>query len=431
MHGHSGQCRWPLCAGREPSPAVAASLAASGCSYRIVAGPSNATVLLGTQARFNCTVAPGWKLIMWALNGTVVLSVTPAGPIYTSERFTAASYEEEGGSFVSEMVILDAQLNDTGHIKCSLQSSGRDASAFLSVQVMGTLHIPQAGPVVKDEPCNVTCRAAGWVPLPDISWEIGVPVSHSSYQSIPEPDDLQSAVSVLTLTPQGDGTLTCVAQLKALPAQKAASVNLTVVPPGRILGKPLDRVLRQAVTCWQPPGLSRSAVRGCMLTRGGTGPATRLRGSLDKPGASLPAWAIALLAVSLSLLLVLLIVLMAVLCRRCSRAGAKESSYEGEIRSVLVFPSSCASPRPCPSLPAEANLPATQLGHGGRRRDRYLLTGTEVSRRKAENLKTSETSEKTKGGNENYGYWAEEPRPVGPRPAGVKYSEVPVEESQK
>ncbi|XP_059020741.1 immunoglobulin superfamily member 5 isoform X6 [Mustela lutreola] len=210
---------------------VLAGLAASGSSYQIIEGPKNATVLEGSEARFNCTVSPGWRLIMWALNDMVVLSVTPTEPIITNNRFTSASYEE-GSNSISEMIIHDVQLGDTGRIKCSLQNSDRDASAFLSVQVMGELLIPRGNLVVtEDKPCNVTCHALGWIPLPDISWEIGVPVSHSSYYSGLEPDDLQSAVSILTFTPQGNGTLTCLANMKGLNAHKSVTVNLTVVEP--------------------------------------------------------------------------------------------------------------------------------------------------------------------------------------------------------
>lgn len=267
--------------------AVLAGLAASASSYQIIEGPKNATVLVGEEARFNCTVSPGWKLIMWALNGTVVLSVTPTEPIITNNRFTSASYEDDG-NFISEMIIHDVRFSDAGHIKCSLQNSDHDGSAFLSVQVVGKLFIPDSGlEVTEDKPCNVTCQAAGWTPPPDLSWKIGAPVSHSSYFSIPERSDPQSAVSVLSLTPQGNGTLTCVASMKGMLVQKSLTVNLTVVP--------------------LPSG--------------------------SQPGASLPTWAIVLLAVSLSLLLILIIVLIIIFCCRCvSRREEKESSYHNEIR---------------------------------------------------------------------------------------------------
>ncbi|KAM8906605.1 immunoglobulin superfamily member 5 [Lycaon pictus] len=269
---------------------VLAGLAASGSSYQIIEGPKNATVLEGSEARFNCTVSQGWRLIMWSLNGTVVLSITPTEPIITNDRFTSASYEE-GGNSISEMIIHDVQLGDAGIIKCSLQNSDRDASAFLSVQVMGELLIPRGNLVVtEDEPCNVTCCALGWIPLPDISWNIGVLVSQSSHYSGPEPNNLQSAVSVLTLTPQGNGTLTCVANMKGLLAHKSVTVNLTVVQPSM--------------------------------------------GNIDKPGTSLPTWAIVLLAVSLSLLLILIIILIIIFCC-CYVSGKekKESSYQSQIRN--------------------------------------------------------------------------------------------------
>lgn len=106
---------------------------ACGSSNEIIEGPKNVTALKGSEARFNCTISQGWKLIMWALKGTVVLSITPTEPIITNDRFTTMSYEE-GGNFISEMIIHDVQLSDAGQIKCSLQNSDRDGSAFLSVQ---------------------------------------------------------------------------------------------------------------------------------------------------------------------------------------------------------------------------------------------------------------------------------------------------------
>ncbi|KAB0373826.1 hypothetical protein FD755_014082 [Muntiacus reevesi] len=292
-----------------------------GSSSEIIEGPKNVTALKGSEARFSCTISQGWKLIMWALRGTVVLSMTPNGSIITSDRFTSASYQE-GANFISEMIIHDVQLSDAGQVKCSLQNSDRDGAAFLSVQVMGQLLIPGGSLVViEDNPCNVTCRALNWTPLPDLSWEIGVPVSHSSYYSILEPEDLQSVESVLALTPQGNGTVTCVAEMKGLDVRESVTVRLTVVQP------PLD--------------------------------------SIDKPGTSLPTWAIVLLAVSLSLLLILVIVLIIILCCCVSRTEKEESSYQSEIR-------------------------------------------------KSATMKTSKDTLGTKleSGNENYGYHSDEPRTI-------------------
>ena len=101
---------------------------------------------------------------------------------------------------------------------------------------MGELFIPSVNLVVaENEPCEITCLASHWTWLPDISWELGLLVSHSSYYFVPEPSDLQSAVSILALTPQSNGTLTCVATWKSLKARKSATVNLTVIrrPQGK------------------------------------------------------------------------------------------------------------------------------------------------------------------------------------------------------
>lgn len=112
---------------------ILAQLTVSGSSYQIIEGPRNVTALKGSEARFNCTVTHGWKLIMWALNGIVELSLTSQKPIITSNRFTSASYNSTD-SFISEMIIHNVQLNDSGPVQCSLQNSNVFGFAFLSVQ---------------------------------------------------------------------------------------------------------------------------------------------------------------------------------------------------------------------------------------------------------------------------------------------------------
>uniref|UniRef100_A0A8C5JY15 Immunoglobulin superfamily member 5 n=1 Tax=Jaculus jaculus TaxID=51337 RepID=A0A8C5JY15_JACJA len=279
----------------------------SGSGSQILEGPKNATVLKGSEAHFNCTVSAGWKLIMWALKGTVELSITPQAPIITNNRFTSASYQDVDGNFVSEMIIHDVQPSDSGPVQCSIQNSDLHGTAFLSVEVMGTLNIPGNSLVVTEgEPCNVTCYVLDWSPLPDISWEVRVPVSHSSYFSFVESGDLLLAGSVLGLTPLGNGTLTCVATLKSTQAGKSLTVNLTVV---------------------QPPS--------------GNDPPN----SIDQSGSALPTWAIVLLAVSFSLLLVLIIVLVVIFCCCCvSEREKKESSYQNEIRKSANVKASQGAP---------------------------------------------------------------------------------------
>lgn len=95
--------------------------------------------------------------------------------------------------------------------------------------VVGTLSIPKTGHVLKDQPCNITCRASGWTPLPDLSWKLEISVHNWSYSSTREPSDPQSTSSILTLVPQDNGTVTCVAAMRGLPEHKSITANLTVV----------------------------------------------------------------------------------------------------------------------------------------------------------------------------------------------------------
>lgn len=179
---------------------VLAGLAASGSSYQIIEGPRNATVLEGSEASFNCTISPGWSLIMWALNGTVVLSITPKEPIITNKRFTSVSYEE-GGNFISEMIIHDVQLSDAGHIKCSLQNSDRDGYAFLSVQESSyQSEVRKSASMKTDKEAFETKSKSGnenygyvsdIASLPPRSSEASVPEQRSSRQPHQTPDDHQ------------------------------------------------------------------------------------------------------------------------------------------------------------------------------------------------------------------------------------------------
>ncbi|XP_054980518.1 immunoglobulin superfamily member 5 [Sorex araneus] len=266
-------------------------------SNQILEGPRDATVLAGSEARFNCTVSPGWQLLMWTLNGVVVLSLTPSEVIVTNERFTEQSYPVgAGGGNISELTIHSVQLGDAGQVSCSLQGNGQSSTAVLSVQAVGTLSIPKTGPVLRNQPCNVTCNASGWTPLPELSWELEIPAVNSSYSNVLEPNNPNSTSSVLTLVPQDSGPVTCVARMRGLSEPRSVTANLTVVS-----------------------------------SLGGSG-----------PGPALPTWAIVLLAVSLTLLLILIITLVVIFCCYYPRRREKKAwSYQSEVRKPAdVKPSS-------------------------------------------------------------------------------------------
>ncbi|XP_034608985.1 immunoglobulin superfamily member 5 isoform X8 [Trachemys scripta elegans] len=111
-----------------------ASLTGFGFGYSIIKGPVNATVLAGSEARFNCTVSQGWQIIIWLLNGNAVLTTTHAGgAVVTMVRFTQQNYTS-GENFTSELIIHNVQQNDSGKIECSIQTGVSNSYAFLSVQ---------------------------------------------------------------------------------------------------------------------------------------------------------------------------------------------------------------------------------------------------------------------------------------------------------
>lgn len=106
-----------------------------GFCYSVIQGPTNATVLAGSEARFNCTVSLDWVILIWLSNGNPVLTVTSAyGPVLgPSDRFTSQNYTSSSGVTL-ELIIHNTQLSDSGKIECSTQQFGESGFAFLSVQ---------------------------------------------------------------------------------------------------------------------------------------------------------------------------------------------------------------------------------------------------------------------------------------------------------
>ncbi|XP_026577078.1 immunoglobulin superfamily member 5 isoform X1 [Pseudonaja textilis] len=107
-----------------------------GFGYAIVEGPQNLTVVVGSMARFSCTVSDGWKILIWLFNGNPKLSVLSDGKtIVTDKRYNQKGSNISGSRFTSELMIDDVQLTDSGQIKCSLQNNNDNRYAFLSVQI--------------------------------------------------------------------------------------------------------------------------------------------------------------------------------------------------------------------------------------------------------------------------------------------------------
>ncbi|XP_033929855.1 immunoglobulin superfamily member 5-like, partial [Melopsittacus undulatus] len=212
---------------------LTASLPGLGFCYSIIRGPSNATVLAGLEARFNCTVSEGWVILIWLSNGNPILTVINSqGAVETSDRFTSQNYTSSNG-FTSELIIHKTQLSDSGKIECSIQQTSDNGFAFLSVQVNGSLFIKNSTLTVKDnKTVEIVCEAIGWAPAPDITWMTnGSFIDKSRYatQQSQGSNGLHNALSTLTLTPTDTEILTCLADIEALPNPQNASVTLIFV----------------------------------------------------------------------------------------------------------------------------------------------------------------------------------------------------------
>ncbi|XP_035171715.1 immunoglobulin superfamily member 5 [Oxyura jamaicensis] len=212
---------------------LSASLTGLGFCSSIVNGPTNATVLAGSEARFNCTVMKGWVILIWLFKANPVLTViNPHGPIETSSRFTSQNYTNND-EFTSELIIHNTQLNDSGKIECSAQQAGESSFAFLSVQVNGSLFIKNSTLTVKEnETLEIVCEALGWAPAPDITWMTNdslIDKSRYVTQQSQGSNDLHNALSVLTLTPTDTEILTCLADIEALPNPQNATITVFFV----------------------------------------------------------------------------------------------------------------------------------------------------------------------------------------------------------
>ncbi|XP_071608905.1 immunoglobulin superfamily member 5 isoform X1 [Heliangelus exortis] len=263
------------------------------CSF-IIKGPTNATVLAGSEAHFNCTVSLDWLIIIWLSNGIPVLTVIRSqGPVETSDRFTSQNYTNSN-AFISELIIHKTQLSDSGKIECSIQQPGESGFAFLSVQVNGSLFITNSTLTVKEnKTIDIVCEALGWAPAPNITWMTNdsfIDKSRYVTQHSQGSNDLHNALSILTLTPTDTEILTCLADIEALPHPQNASVTVMFVNP-----------------------------------------ATENEYSEDSGSTR-----VIVLAVVLSVLGIILLIIIIVVVVRCCCLKKEESIYQTEIRKAAV-----------------------------------------------------------------------------------------------
>ncbi|XP_064924239.1 immunoglobulin superfamily member 5 isoform X3 [Columba livia] len=226
---------------------LTASLPGLGFCYSIINSPENATVLAGSDARFNCTVSVGWLILIWLFNGNPVLTViNPQGAIETSDRFTSRNYTSSNG-FTSELIIHNTQLSDSGKIECSTQQPNESSFAFLSVQVNGSLFIKNSTlTVTENKTVEIVCEALEWAPAPDIAWMTNdsfIDKSRYVTQQSQGSNGLHNALSILTLTPVDTEILTCLADIEALPNPQNATV--TVIFVNSTMGSTYENEIRK------------------------------------------------------------------------------------------------------------------------------------------------------------------------------------------
>ncbi|XP_053912148.1 immunoglobulin superfamily member 5 isoform X2 [Cuculus canorus] len=209
---------------------LTALLPGFGFCYSVISGPTNATVLAGSEARFNCTLSSGWVILIWLSNGNPVLTVINSqGAVETSDRFTSQNYTSSN-TFTSELIIHNTQLSDSGKIECSTQKPNESSFAFLSVQVNGSLFIKNSTlTVTENKTVEIVCEALGWAPAPDITWMTNdsfIDKSRYVTQQSQGSNGLHNALSILTLTPTDTEVLTCLADIEALPNPQNATVTV-------------------------------------------------------------------------------------------------------------------------------------------------------------------------------------------------------------
>ncbi|MEE6507452.1 hypothetical protein FKM82_023350 [Ascaphus truei] len=296
-------------------------LSCFGSCSRIIEGPSNATVLSGSDAQFRCTVSQGWLTLLWFYEERAIVSINPvSGAVVGNGQIIMRNDTNTvTGAFTSEMTIINVARNDTGLIKCSSLSSNFE-TAFLSVQVNGSLQITNSSlTVISNETTHIVCKASGWHPAPHINWQINSAFANDYVtDNTIGTDNLYDAVSILTISPQGNVSLTCQASIEALAKPQSVTVDLLYI------------------------------------TRGNT------EGKKDNTE-------IIIIAVTVSIAVVLLMIIIIVIIIYCRKKKQSESRYQSELRKISARnaknlsigksnhgynPDPSAIKRPLPSLPS-------------------------------------------------------------------------------
>ncbi|KAJ7995479.1 hypothetical protein DPEC_G00244980 [Dallia pectoralis] len=196
--------------------------------------PRTITVLRGDSARLTCITTEQWKVMVWLLNGSSVLTISfRYGTLSNNPNMTAVNCSTNQLS-CWEFLLSNVQRSHQGLVTCDLQNVNRE-TADLFVQEMGTVAITGGDQIaIKGEEVLFQCSAVGWYPEPSLKWLVnGIEVDQGQYSISTEQhvdvDVLYNLHSNLSSQAAASAHVKCLATVSALPTPQASSVRLTVV----------------------------------------------------------------------------------------------------------------------------------------------------------------------------------------------------------
>ncbi|XP_029925004.1 immunoglobulin superfamily member 5 [Myripristis murdjan] len=208
---------------------------ALGVSGQLQLEPLNATVLQGEDVQFNASFKGDWQVMIWTVQGVLVLTVISTGEIYPYDtaRFSARNYSSGDTSFV-EFTIHNVNRSTSGSVVCTIQGSNQHRTAQLSVQESGTVDILSGNvTAVQDQEVEFQCAATAWFPKPTVSWTRNGEVVNSTLYSTNTTEARGgwfNTTSVLRFQAVSNTTVACLVMIPALQKPQSSSAHLVVVP---------------------------------------------------------------------------------------------------------------------------------------------------------------------------------------------------------
>ncbi|XP_027014189.1 immunoglobulin superfamily member 5 [Tachysurus fulvidraco] len=211
--------------------------------------PLNTTVLLNSNARFNCSVSTsGWVAMTWTVNGRLALIVSEqSGPLVSDANYTATNYTTVG-QYKWEFLMKNVTTASAGIVGCQIQNN-LPVNAVLTVQQSGTVVITGSNrTATQGDQVTFQCMASNWSPAAQISWAVnGTLVDKGQYNTSSVANGaLMNSSSNLTITATTNVSVDCLASISTLPSPAISTVFLTVqkaVPP-----TPRDQTVLIAIT---------------------------------------------------------------------------------------------------------------------------------------------------------------------------------------